>query len=137
MNEWQNVPEDISQYVGFVYLIICKVNGKKYIGKKLFFSNFKRKPLKGRKNKRCATKESDWRIYWGSCNELLTDLKQYGEDSFERKILHCHYTRWDWSYSELCEQIDRDVLRESEYYNGIIRVRLPAKKFKPVKLEEE
>jgi hypothetical protein len=93
--------------------------------------------LKGRINKRAATRDSEWRDYYGSCNELLKDVEQYGKDSFNRYILHCHKTRWDWSYAELKEQIERDVLRDPNYYNGIIRVRLCGMKRKLVKLEEE
>ena len=37
-------------YVGFVYLITNKINGKKYIGKKLAKFKKTRPPLKGKKN---------------------------------------------------------------------------------------
>ena len=47
----------------FVYLITNKVNGMRYVGKKLAKFKTTKPPLKGKKNKRRGTKESDWRDY--------------------------------------------------------------------------
>ena len=73
--------------VGFVYLITNLTNNRKYIGKKL--AQFKRTkpPLKGRKNKRRSTVESDWREYYGSSDELSADVAELGPQSFKREIL--------------------------------------------------
>jgi hypothetical protein len=125
MKEWINAPDNIDSYIGFVYKITNLMDNKVYIGKKLFFTTLRRKPLKGRKNKRLVKIEADWRQYWGSCNELLKDIKKLGMDKFEREIISCHETRWEWSYAELKEQVYRDVLLRKDYYNGIIRTRLP------------
>lgn len=38
MSSWKNVPDDISKYQGFVYIITCLKNNKKYIGQKSFWS---------------------------------------------------------------------------------------------------
>ena len=67
--------------VGFVYLITNLTNNRKYIGKKL--AQFKRTkpPLKGRKNKRRSTVESDWREYYGSSDELSADVAELGPQS--------------------------------------------------------
>ena len=56
----------ISDNVGFVYQITNLQNGKKYIGKKWFWSTKKLPPLKGKKRKRTVKKESDWMKYFGS-----------------------------------------------------------------------
>jgi len=125
MVEWIGVPKDITKYIGYTYIITNIPERKFYIGKKLFFSIRKLKPLKGKKNKRLVRKETDWRDYYGSCNELNADIERLGKDNFEREILSCYKTRWEWSYAELKEQVDRDVLRRKDFYNGIIRVRLP------------
>ena len=60
--------------VGFVYLITNTKSNKKYIGKKLAQFKKTRPPLKGRKNKRRSTVESDWRDYWGSSDQLKADV---------------------------------------------------------------
>ena len=55
----------------FVYLITNTTNGKKYIGKKLAKFKTTKPPLKGKKNKRRGTKESDWRTYSKILREAL------------------------------------------------------------------
>ncbi len=50
MKPWINFPEDISDYIGFIYEITNLVNGRKYIGMKLFWhkrtKKLTRKPTK-------------------------------------------------------------------------------------------
>jgi len=72
---------------GFIYEITNTVTGKKYIGKKQCKSKLKRKPLKGKKNKRIEIKESDWKTYTSSSTELNADIEKYGKDKFLFKIL--------------------------------------------------
>jgi len=108
----------------FVYLITNLTNHKKYVGKKLAKFKTTKKPLKGRKNKRRGTKESDWRTYWGSSEHLNADVKELGEKQFTREILHYCPTRGVASYLEAQEQFERKVLETDEYYNGIINVRI-------------
>ena len=108
----------------FVYLITNIFNGKKYIGKKLAKFKTTKKPLKGRKNKRRGTKESDWKTYWGSSENLIDDVKSLGEDNFTREILYYCPSRGVASYLEAREQFERKVLENDDYYNGIINVRI-------------
>ena len=115
------IPDDIE---GFVYLIINTTNNKKYIGKKLAKFKTTKPPLKGRKNKRRGSKESDWRDYWGSSDKLLADVEQLGSDKFTREILYYCKSRGEMSYLEAREQFERRVLETDEYYNGIINVRV-------------
>ena len=111
-------------YIGFVYLITNKKNGKKYIGKKLAQFKKTRPPLKGKKNKRRSTVESDWKDYWGSSDNLLADVEKYGKENFLREILHYCESKGVLSYLEAKEQFDRRVLETDDYYNGIINVRV-------------
>jgi hypothetical protein len=113
---------------GFVYLITNLTNNKKYIGKKLARFKVTKPPLKGRKNKRRSTKESDWKTYWGSSDHLNADVKEFGEENFTREILHYCQSRGMLSYLEAKEQFDREVLLTDEYYNGIINVRVGSSK---------
>ncbi len=123
------IVEEISEeYIGFVYLITNLTNGKKYIGKKLAKFKVTKKPLKGRKNKRRSTKESDWRDYWGSSDNLNADVEHLGPENFTREILYYCTSRGELSYLEAKEQFDREVLKTDEYYNGIINVRVGSSK---------
>jgi len=117
----ENIPEG---YIGFVYLITNLTNNRKYIGKKLTEFKTTKPPLKGKKNKRRGTKESDWRTYWGSSDKLLADIAALGDDKFTREILFYCMSRGELSYIEAKQQFDRKVLETDDYYNGIINVRV-------------
>jgi hypothetical protein len=109
---------------GFIYEITNTVNQKRYIGKKQCKSKYKKKPLKGRKNKRIEIKESDWRMYTSSSNELNADIVTLGKDKFIFKILKACSSKWELAYFEIKEQLERNVLLRDDYYNGIINVRI-------------
>ena len=109
---------------GFIYEITNKVSGKKYIGKKQCVRKIKRKPLKGKTRNRIDHKESDWKTYTSSSNELNEDIKKHGKENFEFRILKVCGSKWELGYEEIKEQIARDVLRRDDYYNGIINVRI-------------
>jgi hypothetical protein len=123
--EVTELPEDCE---AFVYLITNNNNGMKYIGKKLAKFKTTKPPLKGKKNKRRGTKESDWRTYWGSNDHLKADVVELGEDKFTREILYFCTSRGIASYLEAKEQFDREVLLTDDYYNGIINVRVGGSK---------
>lgn len=108
----------------FVYLITNKTNGMMYVGKKLAKFKVTKAPLKGKKNKRRSTKESDWREYWGSSDRLNADVERLGSENFTREILHFCPSRGIASYLEAREQFERKVLETDDYYNGIINVRI-------------
>ena len=120
-NEISQIPDD---YEGFVYLITNTTTGQIYIGKKLAKFKTTKPPLKGKKNKRRGTKESDWREYYGSSDRLNADVATLGEDKFTREILYLCKGRGELSYIEAREQFDRRVLETDDYYNGIINVRV-------------
>ena len=117
----EKLPEDCE---AFVYLITNLIDHKKYVGKKLAKFKTTKKPLKGRKNKRRGTKESDWKTYWGSNAQLVDDVLRLGEHRFTREILYYCPSRGVASYLEAKEQFERKVLESAEYYNGIINVRI-------------
>ena len=113
--------DDIGDNFGFVYLITNQSNGRKYIGRKYFWS-FRKPPGKKRKVKQ----ESDWKRYYGSCFELKEDVKKYGKETFSRVILSLHDTKMDCNYEETRQLFLNNVLKESldngvpEYYNSNI-----------------
>jgi len=124
-NEITELPEGCE---AFVYLITNLTNNKKYVGKKLAKFKTTKPPLKGKKNKRRGTKESDWRTYWGSSDHLNNDVAELGEDKFKREILYYCPSRGVASYIEAREQFERRVLETDDYYNGIINVRIGGSK---------
>lgn len=109
--------DKIDKYIGFVYLITNKTNGRKYIGKKLFWFS-KTRSVKGKKKKEKAL--SDWQQYWSSSEELKNDVKSLGEENFTREILHLCLFKGTLSYLELREQMDRRVMETVEYYNAFV-----------------
>jgi hypothetical protein len=121
----ETLPDDCE---GFVYLITNLTNNKKYVGKKLARFKVTKPPLKGKKNKRRSSKESDWKTYWGSSDHLNADVASLGEENFTREILYYCQSRGMMSYLEAKEQFDREVLLSDEYYNGIINVRVGSSK---------
>lgn len=116
--------------VGFVYLITNLTNDRKYVGKKLAkFSKTTYKVVKlkngTKKRKKIKSKiESDWQTYYGSSIELLADIAQLGTDKFKREILHYCNSKAVCSYIEAKEQFDRKVLESTDYYNGIISLKV-------------
>ena len=127
---WQyqgSVFEEPEQWQGFVYLIHCHVNDKKYIGKKNFWTVKKLPPLKGKNRKRHIKTETDWRSYWGSSNALLSDLELFGKDVFSRQILYLCENKNQMSYLETKTQFEQRVLHSLDYYNEIIHCRITAK----------
>jgi hypothetical protein len=68
---------------GVIYKITNNITGQYYIGKKALY---KGKP---------------YETYWGSCKELLADIKQYGKDKFNKEILQYCDTSYELSYYEI------------------------------------
>ena len=123
----ETLPDDC---VGFVYLITNLVSGRKYIGKKLAkFSKTSYRTVKlkngTKKKKRIKSKvDSDWREYFGSNDELISDVAKLGIQQFRRQILFYCKTKAECSYVEAREQFARKVLESDLYYNGHIQVRV-------------
>lgn len=130
MSDWKYKGKEftsdmIGDYVGFVYAVTDTTNGMKYIGQKRFWSIIRLPPLKGKKRKRRIVKESDWKTYYGSSDNVKLVLEEKGPDNFEREILHLCYSKGMLNYEELREQVERGVLfKPDEYYNGIIQCRI-------------
>jgi len=109
---------------GFIYEIKNTLNDKMYIGKKQCSRKIKRKPLKGKKRNRIDKKESDWREYTGSSNDLNEDILKHGKEKFTFTILKECGSKWELGYEEIKEQLKREVLLSDKYYNGVMNVRI-------------
>jgi len=112
---------DIGDQFGFVYRITNLQSGKQYIGRKYFTS--RRKPRGG---KRRVTSESDWKKYYGSSEELKSDVKRLGKSIFKREILSLHRTKGRVNFEETKQLFLNNVLSEAlsdgtpAYYNSNI-----------------
>jgi hypothetical protein len=114
----KEIPEG---FVSFVYLITNKVDGRQYVGKKLFkFTRTTKK--RGKRVKKEI--DSDWLDYYGSNKELNGDVEALGKKSFKREILYLCKSKGEASYLEAKEQFTRDVLLSEDYYNTWISVRV-------------
>ena len=111
----------IGDNYGFVYQITNLTNGKKYIGKKLFYFS-KTKQVKGKKKRYKAP--SDWKTYYGSNDKLNKDVESLGADMFLREILHLCQSKGECGYLEAKEQFVRGVIESDDYYNTWIMCRV-------------
>jgi hypothetical protein len=128
---FDSIPENETA-IGFVYIVTNTVTGKQYIGKKSFYSTqskirtvtLKTTGVK-KKKKIKVTKESDWRDYYGSSDEVQKDIGLYTKDNFTRQILKLCYSKGEMSYFEAKFQFDYDVLlNPDKWYNGWISVKV-------------
>ena len=115
---------DIGTYIGFVYVITEISSGKKYVGKKGFWSKRTLPPLKGKTRKRKVVTLSDWKEYYGSSDTVKLLLEKNGPNAFKREILHLCESKGEMSYMEAKVQFEREVLLRDDYYNGIINCRI-------------
>lgn len=113
--------DKIGDNYGFVYRITNLKTGKKYIGKKFFYSS-KTKQVKGKKKRLKVS--SDWQTYYGSNEELKKDVIMHGKEMFEREILHLCQSKGTAGYLEAKEQFVNGVLESDDYYNTWIMVRV-------------
>ena len=113
------VEEMIGENYGFVYCITNTTTGKKYIGKKFFYSS-KTKQVKGKKKRFKVS--SDWQTYYGSNEELKKDVIIHGQEAFVREILHLCKSKGECGYLEAKEQFVNGVLESDNYYNTWIMV---------------
>ena len=125
-NAWQYkgsafTSDDIGDFFGYVYRITNLQSGKQYIGRKYFAQ--RRKPRGG---KRRVTSESDWKKYYGSSDELKSDVKKLGKSIFKREILSLHRTKGKVNFEETKQLFINNVLSEAlsdgtpAYYNSNI-----------------
>lgn len=126
LGHWEFDQEfNTEDWFGFIYRIIEKSTGKQYLGKKQFFS-VKRKKVEGKKNRKKTTKESDWRKYVSSSDDLKAGIAKDGKENYIFLIESLQPTKGALSYAEIELQIIEDVLRaknelgEKKFYNKCI-----------------
>lgn len=120
--------EMIGEHYGFVYLIENPITNKKYIGKKFFWKTVRR-TAKGKRKR--ALVESDWKRYYGSNEQLASDITEQlddrGEVGVSRTILRLCKSKGECSYYEIKEQLAVDALLKEEYYNSFVGCKIHRK----------
>jgi hypothetical protein len=121
-NPVKEIPEGA---VGFVYLITNRITGQGYIGKKFCYSRTRIK-ISGKKRRKVVVKESKWRDYWSSSEDVKMVVEKVGKKNFTREILFFGMNKRSVSYVEVEQQFKRDVLTAKlsnglfAYYNSNI-----------------
>lgn len=101
----------IGEYEGYIYMTTFLDVNKCYIGKKNFFHNTNVKlgkkelanlPItRGKKpTKKLVTKESDWKTYYGSSQEVKDLLKVTPKDRIIRSVLRICKNKKELTYYE-------------------------------------
>ena len=122
-NPFEDLPED---YIGFVYIITNLLDRRIYVGKKLF-KNTKTKKVKtkiGTKRNKKTKTESNWKDYFGSNLELISDVEKLGRDNFKREIVYLCKTKGTANYYEAKLQMEYAVLEREDSYNQWVMVKV-------------
>ena len=112
---------NINEYEGYIYITTILDTGRKYIGKKNFFHNTNVKlgkkelanlpTARGKKpSKKKVTKESDWKTYYGSAQEIKDSVKQYSKERITRTLIRLCKSKKELTYYECKYLFDYNVL---------------------------
>ena len=122
----QQMPEGT---FGFIYEVLHVPTGRKYLGKKVLEFNRTLPPLKGTKRKRKVVKESDWKTYYGSHQEIKGLIKEEKQEEFTREILQYVPTKKLLTYYECKYLFIKEVLEGNDYINDNILAKFYRKDF--------
>jgi len=84
---------------GFIYITTNMINGKKYIGQKVFDTN------------------SMWKSYLGSGTYLKNAINKYGKENFYREIVAIAYSQEDLNRFEIELIKNHNAVKSKDYYN--------------------
>jgi hypothetical protein len=110
---------------GFVYEVLHKPSGKKYIGRKQLISvttkALGKKELaeitdKRASKKKKVQKESDWKTYYGSHSEIKQLIKEGKKEEFERTIIEFAFAPKHLTYLETKYLFSLGVLENGDVY---------------------
>jgi len=132
---------------GFIYLVTHIPTNRKYIGKKVLYfernvklgkrelnelkAERKAKGIGGRVPlKKKVTKESDWKTYYGSQQEIKELVKSEKESNFKREILKFVSNKKHLTYFECKYLFINEVLENNqEYINDNILAKFYSRDF--------
>jgi hypothetical protein len=119
------------EYYGYVYMTTNLETSRQYIGKKIFKHTQNKKlgkkelaalpTQRGRvPSKKKIVKESDWKTYYGSADEVKQWAKTTPTDKLIRVVLRLCKTKISLSYYEVKYQMIYGVLENEEWCNDSI-----------------
>ena len=92
--------KEITDPYGFIYITTSMVNGKKYIGQKLF-----------------SCKGAAWKRYLGSGINLNRAVNKYGKHNFSREIVAIAFSKEELNTLEISFIESHNAARSLDYYN--------------------
>ena len=112
--------EDIGEHYGFVYCITNVLTGRRYIGRKYFWSLRKLEVSLGELKVKATGRNTTEVV-----TKLNSDRKQVGNEAFTRVILSLHQTKGTCNYEETKQLFINNVLGEElngapAFYNSNI-----------------
>lgn len=130
-----DLPQEASKAIGYIYLITHLPTNRKYIGKKLLTSAGY-KTVNGKKKK--IRKTSDWMNYWSSSPKIKEYIKKHGTSEFTREILVFSEKKGALLYLEELALYLVGALEapESEWWNDNIRAKVYRNWVKPNEAKE-
>lgn len=128
INSEDDLPKD-KKYIGFIYLLVQKSTGKKYIGRKLLQ---KPKYTTVNKKKKKTMVSSDWMTYYSSSPVIIEFVKEHGTDDFAREILTFVTSKGSLVYTEeLALYLVGALENPDQWINGNIRSKIYTNWCKP------
>ena len=88
---------NITDPYGFIYITTNMINGKKYIGQKIF--------------------QGKWQNYLGSGTYFLRSVRKYGKNNFSREIIAIAYSKKELNELEIEYVDNHNAIISNNYYN--------------------
>jgi hypothetical protein len=118
---------NIDEYYGYVYMTTNLENGRQYIGKKIFKHTTNKKlgkkelaslpTQRGRiPSKKKIIKESDWKTYYGSADEVKQWAKSIPPEKLQRVVLRLCLSSKELTYYETKYLFEYDVLADDKIW---------------------
>ena len=118
---------NIDEYYGYVYMTTNLENGRQYIGKKIFKHTTNKKlgkkelaslpTQRGRApSKKKIIKESDWKTYYGSADEVKQWVKSTPPEKLQRIVLRLCHSSKELTYYETKYMFDYNVLADDKIW---------------------
>ena len=100
LDEENVIYREIKDPYGFIYITTNLVNGKRYLGQKMF--------------------DEKWKKYLGSGVAFKSAVKKYGKENFHRDIIYICYSKEELNQIEYELSVFFDVVESDDWYNLVL-----------------